>query len=73
MGYQKPVISEHWFKNRNVMTVFKDGIAFKLISNIVKPFAAWQTFEVNKSNSTDTAFYFTSMYVGSDINTSNFK
>ena len=73
MGYQKPIISDKWVKNRNVMTVFKDGIHYSLIENKSKTFGAWQTFKVHKSANNDTAFFFTNIYIAGNTNANDFK
>ena len=44
-GYQKPILSEKWEKNRSVMTFFKDGVNYSIIQNVVKPYGAWQVFK----------------------------
>ena len=72
-GFQKPIISEECVKNRNVMTVFREGIHYTILENISRSFAAWQTFKVHKSANNDTAFYFTNIYLAGNTNAKDFE
>ena len=71
-GYQKPVVSENWEKNRNVMTIFKEGVNYSLIQNISKPYGAWQTFKIHKGANDSTDLYLTNIYLAGDLKTEDF-
>ena len=55
------------------MTFFKEGINFKTIENIVRPYGAWQTFKILKNTNIKDDFFITNIYLASDISSDDFK